>query len=163
MSRRSGLIRCSACPRTGYCRSPRIWRHPPRPMAGRKSDARLTQSISASKISASKSVGPISVGPGLAAAERKIVRIGDLTVGRGLRLDHLVRDALALAIGDRVLLGVEADGELLLHVARGGPAHQGLDRPRLFRLIVELPCFAVRLARLPRVLGRLEDARSHGW
>src|SRR5262245_13420648 len=158
MSRRSGLIRCSACPRTGYCRSPRIWRHPPRPMAGRKSDARLTQSIRASKISASKSVGP-----GLAAAERKIVGIGDLTVGRGLRLDHLVRNALALAIGDRVFLGVEADGELLLHVARGGPAHQGLDRPRLFRLIVELPCFAIRLARLHRVLGRLEDARSHGW
>src|SRR5262249_52186042 len=138
MSRRSGPIRCSACPRTGCCRSPRIWRQPPRPTARRKPDAALL-SLSVRP----KSVRPKSVRPRLAAAERKIVGIGDLTVGRGFWLDHLVWDALALAIGDRVLLGVEVDGELLLHVAGGGPAHQGLDRPRLFRLIVELPRFAI--------------------
>src|SRR5437868_14927880 len=100
--------------------------------------------------------------PGFAAAEREIVGIGDLAVRRRLRLDHLVGNALALAIGDRVFLGVEADGELLLHVARRGPADQRLDRARLLRLVVELPLLRLRLARLQRVLGWLEDARGHG-
>ena len=81
---------------------------------------------------------------------------------RPLRFDHLVGNALALAIGDRVFLAVEVDGELLLHVAGRGPAHQGLDRLRLFRLIVQLPFLGLGPARLHRVLGGLVDACSHG-
>src|SRR5882724_8460761 len=79
------------------------------------------------------------VGPGFAAPECKIVGIGGLSARRLLRLNHLIGNALTLAIGHGVLLGVEAKGELLLHVAGRGPAHQGLDRPRLLGLIIELP------------------------
>src|SRR5438477_417608 len=79
------------------------------------------------------------VGPGLAAPEREIVGIGDLTLRGILRLDHLVGNALALAIGHRVFLGIETQRELLLHVAGRGPAHQGLDRPGLLGLVIELP------------------------
>src|SRR3954463_12944321 len=62
--------------------------------------------------------GPPSMRPGLAAAEREIVRIGDRTAHRFLRLDHLVGDALALPISDRLPFGVEAQRDLLLHVPR---------------------------------------------
>src|SRR5580692_3192175 len=79
------------------------------------------------------------VGPGFAAPERKIVGIGGLPASRLLRLDHLVGNALALAISDRVFPVVEAKGELLLHVAGRGPAHQRLDRSRLLGLVIELP------------------------
>ena len=76
-------------------------------------------------------VGPASMRPGLAAAEGEIVGIGDRTAHRFLWLDHLVGDALALAIGDRLFLAVEVQRDLLLHVAGRGPAHQWLDRARL--------------------------------
>ncbi|SFV01205.1 hypothetical protein SAMN05192541_109314 [Bradyrhizobium arachidis] len=46
--------------------------------------------------------------PGLAAAEREIVGIGDRAADRILGLDHLVGDAFALAISDRLFLGFEA-------------------------------------------------------
>src|SRR5437762_181709 len=101
--------------------------------------------------------------PRLAAPEGKIVGIGRLTPRRLLRLDHLIGDALALAIGDGVFLGVEAKGELLLHIAGRGPAHQGLDRPRLLRLVIELPFPGLGPARLHRVFGGLKNACGHGW
>src|SRR3954470_6826893 len=56
------------------------------------------------------------VGPGLDATEREIVGIGDLTLPGILRLDHLIGNALALAIGHRLFLGIEMQRELLLHV-----------------------------------------------
>src|SRR5882757_1580355 len=104
-----------------------------------------------------------SVRPGLGAPEREIVGIGDLPVRRILRLDHLIGNALALAIGDRVFLGVEVKRELLLHVAGRGPAHQRLDRPRLLGLIVELPFAGLGTSRLHRVFGGLKNACGHGW
>src|ERR1700726_4428720 len=79
------------------------------------------------------------VSPRLAAPERKIVGIGGLAADRFFRLDHLVGNALALAISHGLFLGIETKRELLLHVGRRGPAHQGLDRPRLLRFIFELP------------------------
>src|SRR3954452_24361789 len=106
---------------------------------------------------------PPSMRPGLAAAEREIVGIGDRTAHRFLRLDHLVGDALALAIGDGFLLAVEVQRDLLLHVAGRGPAHQRLDRARLLGLVVELPFLGLRPAGLHRVLGGLENACGHGW
>src|SRR4051812_20428446 len=106
---------------------------------------------------------PPSMRPGLAAAEREIVGIGDRTAHRFLRLDHLVGDALALAIGDGFLLAVEAQRDLLLHVAGRGPTHQRLDRARLLGLVVELPFLGLRPAGLHRVLGGLENACGHGW
>src|ERR671916_664505 len=78
-----------------------------------------------------------SVRPGNAPAIGEIVRIGHGAPGRLFRLDHLVGDAVALRIGDRLLLGREAQLDLALHVARGGPAHQRLDRARLFGLVFE--------------------------
>src|SRR6266850_348146 len=79
------------------------------------------------------------MGPGLDPLEGEIVGIGDLPLLRILGFDYLVRNALALAIGHRIFPGVEMQGELLLHVARRGPAHQGLDRPGLLRLIIQRP------------------------
>src|SRR5258708_2528661 len=114
-------------------------------------------------IAAKGSQGPGmgSVRPGLAAPERKIVGIGDLPVQRLLRLDHLVGDALALAIGDRLVPGMEVQRDLLLHVTGRRPAHQRLDRARLLRLVVELPFLGLGPARLHLVLGGLLNTRGH--
>src|SRR5882757_1640591 len=104
-----------------------------------------------------------SVGPRLPAAECKIVRIGDLAMRRILRLDHLVGDALAFAIGGRLLLGLEVERELLLHVAGRSPAHQRLHGARLLRLVVQLPFPGRGTSRLHRVFGGLKNACGHGW
>src|SRR5665213_4024968 len=79
------------------------------------------------------------MGPGFAAPECEIVSIGRLPEHRRLRFDDLIGDALALAIRNGFFAGVEADGELLLHVAGAGPAHQWLDHARLLGLVIELP------------------------
>src|SRR5262245_36661053 len=106
---------------------------------------------------------PRSVRPGHAASESEIVRIRQAAAGRRvLSLEHLVGDAVALAIGDRLLLGVEVQPQLLFHVGRARPAHQWLDLARGFRLVVEHPALRVRGAGLHRRLGRLVDARDHG-
>src|SRR5216684_9077559 len=102
------------------------------------------------------------VGPGFAAPECKIVGIGGLPARRLLRLAHLIGDALALAIGHGLFLGVEAKRELLLHVAGTGPAHQRLDRPRLLGLIIELPFPGLGGPRLHGVFGGLRDTCGHG-
>src|SRR6202050_3747960 len=57
------------------------------------------------------------MGPGLAAPEREIVGVGGLPARRLFRLDNLIRNALPLAIGHRLFLGVEANGEFFVHVA----------------------------------------------
>src|SRR5258708_24533368 len=108
-------------------------------------------------------VSGFSMGPGFAAPERKIVGIGDLPLLGILRLDHLVGNALARAIGHRIFPGVEAQGELLLHVAGRGPAHQGFDRLGLLGLVIELPFPGFGPARLHRVFGGLKNACGHGW
>src|SRR5213079_3626103 len=46
------------------------------------------------------------MGPGLDAFEGEIVGVGHRPLHRILRLDYLVGNALALAIGDRFFLGV---------------------------------------------------------
>src|SRR4030081_2741844 len=78
----------------------------------------------------SRRPGPQSVRPGAPPAIREIVRIGDAAPRRLLGLGQLERDAVALAIGDRLLLGVEAQAQLLAHVAGAGPTHQRLAPPR---------------------------------
>lgn len=56
------------------------------------------------------------VRPGVPAFEGKVIRVGDgLPLRRG-RLEHLVCDAMPLAIGHRLLLGVEPQPQLLPHV-----------------------------------------------
>src|SRR5712671_3601941 len=102
------------------------------------------------------------VGPGFAAPECKIVGIGGLSARGLLWLNHLIGNALALAIGHGVFLGVEAKGKLLLHVAGRGPAHQRLDRLRLLGLIFELPFSGLGRPRLHRVFGGLKNACGHG-
>src|SRR5216684_85776 len=102
------------------------------------------------------------VGPGFGAPECKIVGIGGLPARRLLRLAHLIGDALTLAIGHGLFLAVEAKGELLLHVAGTGPAHQRLDRLRLLGLIIELPFTGLGGPRLHRVFGGLKDTCGHG-
>src|SRR5436190_4660946 len=96
--------------------------------------------------------------------EGKIVRIGQSAARRGiLGLEHLVGDGVALAIGDRFLLGMEAQPHLLLHVGRAGPAHQRLDLARLLRLVIEHPFPDVGGAGLHRGSCRLVDAGNHGF
>src|SRR5215211_572584 len=69
--------------------------------------------------------------PGGAAAVAEIVGVGDDAAGRFFWLEHLIRNTVALAIGDRFLLRVKAQVQLLLHVGGTGPAHQRLDEARL--------------------------------
>src|SRR6516165_4304049 len=103
------------------------------------------------------------MGPGFTAPEREIIGIGHLAMGRLLRLDQLIGDALALAIGDRFLLAVEMKGELLLHVARRGPAHQRLDGAGLLWLVFEPPLIGLGPTRLHRVFRGLKNTSGHGW
>src|SRR6478672_511600 len=103
------------------------------------------------------------MGPGFAASKGEIVGICGLPPSRRLGFDHLVWNALALAIGHRLFLGVESYRELLLHVAGGGPAHQRLDRARLFGIIVKLPFAGLGGPGLHRVFGGLKDACGHEW
>ena len=72
-----------------------------------------------------------SVRPGIAALESKIVGIGDHRGAPSASARQLIGDAVTLGIGDRLLLGVEMQADLLAHVARAGPAHQRLDLTRL--------------------------------
>src|SRR5436190_3652698 len=102
-----------------------------------------------------------SVGPRAAAIVGKIIRVGDRSARRRLRLGELVRNAAPLAIRDRLFLGVELQAQLLAHVARGGPAHQRLDGARRLRLVFEHPELGLGGAGLHRGLGRLVDACNH--
>ena len=76
--------------------------------------------------------------------------------------EHLIGDAPALAISDGLLLAVEAQAQLLAHVAGRGPAHQRLDPAGRLRLKIEHPVLGIGLAGLHGGLGRLVDARGHG-
>src|SRR6185312_8128622 len=108
-------------------------------------------------------MGPgLLMGPGLAAPERKVISVGGLPAYPLLRFNDLIGNALALAISDSVFLGIEAKGELLLHVAGTGPAHQWLDHTRLLGFIVDLPFPGDGGPRLHRVFGGLKDACGHG-
>src|SRR5258708_36716322 len=77
--------------------------------------------------------------PRLSAPKGKIIGIGGLPPRRLLRLEHLIGNALALAIGHGLLLGIEAETELLFHVAGRGPAHQRLDHAGRLVFTIELP------------------------
>jgi EAL domain-containing protein (putative c-di-GMP-specific phosphodiesterase class I) len=103
-----------------------------------------------------------SVRPGIAALESEIIGIGDHPACRRLRLRQLIRNAVALRIGDRLLLGVELEANLLAHVARAGPPHQRLDLTRLLRLVVEHPFLGLGGAGLHRSLRRFVDSCGHG-
>src|ERR1700756_2623756 len=102
------------------------------------------------------------MGPGFATAERKVVGVGGLRAYRLLRFNDLIGNALALAIGHRLFLGLEVNGELLLHVAGAGPAHQRFNLAWLFGLVIELPFLGLGGPRLHRVFGGLKDACGHG-
>ena len=58
-----------------------------------------------------------SVRPGAAPGRGEIVGIGNARPLRRRAFEHLIGDAIALAIGDGLFLGVEAKPQLLLHVA----------------------------------------------
>src|SRR4029077_4348257 len=100
--------------------------------------------------------------PGTAPVIGEVIRIRDARALARWGLEHLIGDAMALAIGDRLVLGVEVELHLLLHVARRGPAHQRLDRARLFGLVVEHPFLGLGGPRLHRGAGRFVDAGGHG-
>src|SRR3981081_569387 len=99
--------------------------------------------------------------PGIAPVEGEIVGVGHDAARRRLGMKDLVGDAMALAIGGRLLEGFEAQVHLLAHVARTGPAHQRLDLARLFGLIVEHPFLGLAGTGLHRSLRGLVDASRH--
>ena len=74
--------------------------------------------------------------------------------------EYLIRDPVSLAISDGFVLGVELKPQLLLHIARTGPAHQRLDRARLFRLVIQHPFLGLPRARLHCGAGRLVNPRG---
>src|SRR5262249_12787042 len=101
--------------------------------------------------------------PRSTARRGEVVRIGEAAPDGLMWLGDLVRDAVPLAIRDRLVLRLETQAQLLAHVARRGPAHQRLDLARLGRLVVEHPLLGLGMARLHGGLGRLVDAReAHG-
>src|SRR5215470_3623643 len=100
--------------------------------------------------------------PGIGTREGEVVGIGDLAPRRLLRLEHPVRNRLPLAIGDRLLLGLEPQSDLLVHVRGRGPAHQRLDLTRLLRHVFEHPFLGLGGTRLHGGPRRLVDAREHG-
>src|SRR5580692_2282133 len=102
-----------------------------------------------------------SVRPGAAPRVGEIVGIGNAEPGRRLTLERLVGDAVALAIGDGLFLGVEFEPQLLLHVARTGPAHQRLDGARLFGLVIQHPFLGLGGAGLHRRAGWFIDSGGH--
>src|ERR1700733_8400850 len=66
-----------------------------------------------------------SMRPGDDPVRSEIVGIGQDLARLRLRLLDPVGDAVALGVGDRLLLGVEAQLYLRPHVGRARPAHQG--------------------------------------
>src|SRR6185436_12807483 len=99
--------------------------------------------------------------PGIAPVEGEIVGVGYDAARWRLGMKNLIGDAVALAIGGRLLDGVEAQVHLLAHVARTGPAHQRLDLARLFRLVIEHPFLGLAGTGLHRSLRGLVDAGRH--
>src|SRR5262249_25455377 len=55
--------------------------------------------------------------PGVPALEGKIVSVGHRAPLRGRGFEYLIWNTVALAIGDRLLFGLEAQTQLLTHVA----------------------------------------------
>src|SRR5437588_9080900 len=99
--------------------------------------------------------------PGIAAICGEIIGVRHAAARRRLVLEDLIGNAVALAIRDRFLERVEAELDLLAHIARARPAHQRLDLARLFGLEVEHPFLGLRNAGLHRSLGGLVDTRRH--
>src|SRR4051812_44945114 len=92
------------------------------------------------------------------AVELEIVGVGHRLARGLLGLLHAEREAGARRIGDRLLLAVEPQPDLLSGVAGAGPAHQRLDLARTILLELQQPQLAARGARLHRALGLLVDA-----
>jgi len=79
-----------------------------------------------------------------------------------LRLNHLIGNTLALAISHGVFLGVEAKGELLLHVAGTRSSPSGARSPAAARAHNRAAIPGLGLPRLHRVFGGLKDTCGHG-
>src|SRR5262245_41569719 len=71
----------------------------------------------------SKRPEPQLVGPRVATPEGKIIRIGYQGSFHRRRFKDLIGDPFPLAIGNRFFLSVEAQAQLLAHVAGRGPTH----------------------------------------
>src|SRR5688500_11590718 len=95
------------------------------------------------------------------AIPAKIARVA-LDLERSLgRLGHFVLDAMLAAVGNRLLFAVERQANLLLRIARAGPAHQRLDRRLLERLERQHPMLRVPVSGLHRRFCRFVDSRFH--
>lgn len=100
--------------------------------------------------------------PGDDPVRGEVVGIRKRFAGDRFRLLDAIRDAVALRIGDRLVLGVELELDLRLHVGRARPAHQRLDRTRNLGRVFQHPLVIFRPPRLGRRTGRKIDARGHG-
>src|ERR1700674_2715894 len=87
----------------------------------------LTTAPSRQRQGARRDRGTASMSPGGTARKGEIVGIGHNAALRRLGVEHLVGNAVPLAIADRLFLGVEVQAHLLAGVAGARPAHQRLD------------------------------------
>src|SRR5262245_6883803 len=71
----------------------------------------------------SRSCGAALMRPRLLAAEAEILGIGLAHRGARLRLGQAIGNAVALRVGDRLLLAGEGESQLGSHIARAGPTH----------------------------------------
>jgi hypothetical protein len=102
-----------------------------------------------------------SVRPGHLSVIAEVVGIGDPAPLRLFRFDDAIGNAVAFGVVDRGLAGIEAQIDLLLHVARGGVAHHRVDRARNFRLIAKHPILGLGLAGLHCGLCGAVDPGRH--
>src|SRR5262245_20292716 len=100
--------------------------------------------------------------PRALAPEAEVVGVGLAHGAAGRGLQQLIGDAVGDRVGDGLVFAVEAQADLRLHVARAGPAHQGIDLARRLRLVLEHPFLGARGPRLHGGLGGSIDAGNHG-
>jgi hypothetical protein len=101
------------------------------------------------------------MGPRKTSVRPEIVRVGHRPPGPLMLGVDFEWDAFPLGIGNRLLAGIERQPNLLIHVGRGGIAHQGLDRARSIRVPHQQPAPGLCTTRLHRSLGRSIDACNH--
>src|ERR1700730_1788496 len=103
----------------------------------------------------------MSVRPAVGPAELEILGIRLRSHAGLLRLLKAEGNAVTRRVSDRFLFGGEAHADLRLGIGRAGPAHQGLDRQRLLRRVLQDPVARRGVALLHRGLGRLINAGGH--
>ena len=123
------------------------------PRCHRQSSARAPPEALRADEPCGRLLAPSRTGRGRAPQARNAPGLADEVVGVGLGLDgarlglvHHVGEAPALGVGDRLLLGGEAQLDLLRGVVGACPAHQTVHRTVAARRVLEHPAAGLRVA-----------------